>query len=293
MTRLTILIVLCVFALAGCQQYELSVKAATAVAKVENSEGELRATAAIPFPQTITFDGSQSYVGSADAPASKYLWTWYAVPEGCGLDLDSSDGFDTPNKMQTDFDPPMLGAYMAHLTAEGDSGDPSTNLAVATAFAINIQGLEFSLTWDQDATDLDLHVINTGLAQDYWTDNDCYFGNPTPDWGMIGEGIDNPMMISDVDSGYGPESIAIVEPSDGVYGVAVTYYNDWDTGATTTATVSVRMDGAELHSFTSPALNEGDVVFLGTFQWPSEAATDDGTMYTHGGLNGPNYNDPT
>ncbi len=293
MTRIAIPFVLFVLALSGCQQYELTVKAATAVAKVENAEGELRATAAIPFPQTITFDGSQSYIGTADSPASHFLWTWYDVPEGCGLDLDSSDGFSNPNKMVTDFEPPMLGAYMARLTAEGETGGPSENLAVATAFAINIQGLEFALTWDQDATDLDLHVINTGSPNDYWTDNDCYFGNPTPDWGMVGEGVDNPMMISDVDTGYGPESIAIVEPADGVYGIAVTYYNDWDTGATTAPSVAVRMDGAELHTFSGPALSEGDVVFLGTFQWPSEAVTEDGTMYTHGGLNGPNYNDPT
>ncbi len=291
-TRITIIcaLSLAVGLTAGCVQYDLTVEAATAVAKVETTDGELAPTAAIPFPSDITFDGSQSYV-TGDHPASRFQWTWYSVPEGSGLEVGTDDGFDSPRQERTTFTPPVLGAYMAQLTAQGDTGDPSGNLAVATAFAVDLQGLEFELTWDQDVTDLDLHVINSGDIADYWTDRDCYFGNPSPDWGMPGEGVDNPLYGGDVDDGYGPEAVNIVQPADATYVVAVAYHNDWGTGATTAPQVDVKLDGAVLHTFEGVPLSEQDVLFMGTFTWPTEAATDTGQVLTHGGLGGPDYNE--
>ena len=281
-----------VLIVAGCVQYDLAVGGATAVAKVVAPTGELASTAAITFPTAITFDGSHSYAGSEDTAVSSYTWTWYDVPEDSGWAIGSSDGFDSPHGEQTTVTPPVLGAYMASLEAAGANTAGSSNLAVATGFAINLQGLEIRLTWDKDNTDLDLHLINGAqLTGNYWTANDCYFGNPSPDWGMQGEGLDNPVLLSDVDSGYGPESINVIQPPDGTYAVAVTYHNDWDTGVSTTPQVSIWFDGAELHTFQGTTLDEGDVQFMGTFDWPFTAATEQGGVSSHLSLGGEHYNE--
>lgn len=276
----------------GCTQYDLSVGSATAVANVVTPEGELASTGAFPFPQLITFDGSQSYAGTATSPASNFQWTWYEVPEASGWAVGSSDGFSHPKGEQTTVTPPAVGTYMASLVAAGDNTADSVNLAVATGFAINLQGLEVRLSWDKDTTDMDLHLINGGQVQgSYWTANDCYFGNPTPDWGMQGEGIDNPSLIYDVDDGYGPESVNIVQPTEGVFAVAVAYHNDWDTGVSATPQVSLWHDGAPLHTFQGSSLDEGDVQIMGTFDWPFTAATDDGSIRGHVELGGDPYNE--
>ncbi len=275
----------------GCTQYDLSVGSATAVANVITVEGDLSSTGAFPFPELITFDGSQSYAGSTDSPASNYQWTWYEVPEDSGWDVGSSDGFSHPKGEQTTVTPPVVGTYMASLTAAGENTSDSVNLAVATGFAINMQGLEVRLSWDKDTTDMDLHLINGAqVGGSYWTGNDCYFGNPTPDWGLGGEGIDNPNLVYDVDDGYGPESINIVQPAAGTFAVAVTYHNDWDTGVTATPQVTVYEDGTNLHTFQGSTLEEGQVQIMGTFDWPFTAATDDGSIESHTGLGGDPYN---
>ncbi len=280
-----------VLGVAGCVQYDLSAGSATAVARVVDGDGFLVPSAAITYPMAITFDGSESYTGNGDGQASDFTWTWYNVPEETGWAIGSSDGIDSPNAMQTKVTPNVLGVYMASLEAAGENTGVSTNLAVATAFAINLQGLEVRLTWDKDTTDMDLHLINGNTLQgSYWTANDCYFGNPSPDWGLPGEGLDNPILIDDVDDGYGPESINILEPADGTYAVAVTYHNDWDTGVGAAPQVSVWYDGASLHTWQGPSIDEGDVIFMGTFDWPFTAATEDGGVHDHTALGGDPYN---
>jgi len=294
MRALSLVLILVPILLAtGCPQYELTGKNATAIARVERTDGELAATAAIPYPEPIIFDGSQSYVGNNDQVASHFTWTWYNVPEESGFTIGGSEGFDDPGNERATVVPTALGTYMASLVAEGDTGGMSTNLAVATAFAVNLQGLEFRLTWDTDTTDMDLHVVNGASLQGaYWTDNDCYFGNPTPDWGMPGEGVDNPTFIADNDTGYGPESINIQNPADGTYAVAAAFHNDWDTGVTAVPEVSVYVDGVEIHSFAGSQLQMGGVQFLGTFTWPDAVGANDGSLFTHQQLGGPPYNEP-
>ena len=276
----------------SCVQYELTVPSATAVARIVDTDGELRATAAIPFPIAFTFDGSRSTVDNVDTPASDFDWTWYDVPDESSWEIGSSDGFGDPDGETTTVTPEAPGAYMARLRVSGESAGDSSNLSVATGFAVNIQGLEFRLTWDADTTDLDLHLINgQDLNGTYWTVNDCYFGNPTPDWGLLMEGLDNPAFLEDVDAGYGPESIQMIQPADGTYAVAVAYHNDWDTGATTIPEVSIWYDGQVIHAYPGATLEEGEVMFMGTFEWPGQTALDVGTIHQHLALGGDPYNE--
>jgi len=276
----------------GCVQYELTVPSATAVARIQDTDGELKSTAAIPFPISFTFDGTQSAVDNVGTPASDFEWSWYDVPEECEWEVGSSDGFGDPDGETTSVTPQTPGAYMAQLNVAGESASESTNLSVATGFAVNVQGLEFRLTWDADTTDLDLHLINGAqLPGAYWTGNDCYFGNPTPDWGLAGEGLDNPAFLADVDTGYGPESIQVLQPSVGTYAIAVAYHNDWDTGATTTPEVSIWFDGQIIHSYPGQSREEGEVLFMGTLEWPGQTATDVGTVHDHTQLGGDPYNE--
>ena len=64
-----------------------------------------------------------------------------------------------------------------------------------------------------------------------WFDRlqDCFFGNPSPDWGNIGELDDNPSLDIDDTDGAGPENINLDNPQDtdalgGVYRVGAHYY---------------------------------------------------------------------
>jgi hypothetical protein len=64
-----------------------------------------------------------------------------------------------------------------------------------------------------------------------WFDRlqDCFFGNPSPDWGNIGQLDDNPSLDIDDTDGAGPENINLDNPQStdalgGVYRVGVHYY---------------------------------------------------------------------
>jgi uncharacterized protein YfaP (DUF2135 family) len=86
-------------------------------------------------------------------------------------------------------------------------------------------GLRIVLSWDTDATDLDLHVItpNGGHA---------YYGNRTL--------ADGSALDVDVTTGFGPEIWAAPAPARGAYHVYVNYYGaGQDQGDVTVAQVAI------------------------------------------------------
>jgi len=80
------------------------------------------------------------------------------------------------------------------------------------------------LSWTIDNSDVDLHLV--GPDGTVWSEMDCYFGNETPDWGVEGVTLDDPMLDFDNTSGYGPETIVLPEAEDGLYNVVVHYFSD-------------------------------------------------------------------
>lgn len=99
------------------------------------------------------------------------------------------------------------------------------------------QDIHIEVRWDTDETDVDTHVLllpGTGM----FCQNDCYFSNAEPDWGVVGDWEDDPFLDTDDTDGHGPENVNIKKGINGKrYRVALHYWDD-STGESSFATSS-------------------------------------------------------
>jgi len=91
-------------------------------------------------------------------------------------------------------------------------------------------GLRIELSWTNLLSDVDLHVLRPGgvFGTNNQVDpNDCYFNNPDPDWGVVGDPDDNPYYPVDETQGRGednrPESVSVAFPEEVPYRVLAHY----------------------------------------------------------------------
>jgi hypothetical protein len=156
-----------------------------------------------------------------------------------------------------------------------DSTDPANPqqrvdvVARAQPPAIADIGLHIRMNWDTDLNDVDLHLLGPN-GQMWDCDTDCFFGNPAPDFGVIGDFIDDPFLdVDDVD-GFGPENINIEQPQPGTYTVLVHYYADHEySGPGPNVTVEVLNFGMPIASFGPERVrNVDDVWSVATLEWP-------------------------
>lgn len=142
-------------------------------------------------------------------------------------------------------------------------------------------GLHIELEWDQDKCDVDLHLLQPGGS--FFDCTDCYFSNPSPDWGTQGDVMDDPFLDYDDIDGYGPENINISEPQPGTYKVLLHYYNDtYDGfgGGSTNATVRVYSYGQLLAEFGPQELDQTDRNWdVCNVTWPGATVTPLGDVY--------------
>ncbi len=119
-------------------------------------------------------------------------------------------------------------------------------------------GLRVELRWSLLWADLDLHVLREGgvLGGQTVDPNDCYYNNANPDWGVIGEGADDPQFGDDRDSGGGlnwrnstPETVHIGYPTESYYRVLIHYARKdyWPYG--TDVEVRVIFNGQVMQTF--------------------------------------------
>lgn len=135
-------------------------------------------------------------------------------------------------------------------------------------------GLTIKLTWDEDQTDVDSHLIAPG-GDFFSCETDCFYSNPSPEWGLPDTWLDDPFLdVDDVD-GYGPEHINISEPIIGTYTYVVHYYDDTylGSGATgTNATVEVLSYGQVIATFGPVYLDQTNRTWdVFTIQWPTKS----------------------
>jgi uncharacterized protein YfaP (DUF2135 family) len=105
------------------------------------------------------------------------------------------------------------------------------------------------LRWNTDSSDVDLHLLPPDKTiEDLWSFDDCSYRNLSTDWGCE-------LDIDDVE-GYGPEHITIPEtPEPGVYRLFVHYYDAHGAG-TTSASVSVSVNGGIVRHFGPYSLSQ-------------------------------------
>ena len=183
-----------------------------------------------------------------------YHWTVIERPDGSTAqpvesffarqrpaDGGSADDPSTPTAL---FFVDLVGHYTFELHVTDASGliAPSEDCpdarAVVTLEAWTDHDIHVQLVWttpgdpdetDMEGTDLDLHFMHP-IHQGWMTPPaDCFYMNPNPDWGALGDPSDNPMLDVDDINGAGPENINLDHPENtrelgGHYKIGVHYY---------------------------------------------------------------------
>ncbi len=169
----------------------------------------------------VPLDGSASLDPDGDTPLT-YKWTLRQKP------LSSTTTIAAPDQATTSLrlDPALPGSYEVQLDVADAQGVKSCAPARATIVATPAEKLLVELFWDNAGTDLDLHVFRDAAHASLGTPpGDCFYQNPTPDWGQPGPS-DDPRLMRDALTGYGPEVFGYVNPIDTTYRVAVFFNND-------------------------------------------------------------------
>ena len=198
--------------------------------------------------EIITLDGSPS----ADAGGEVQRWVWSVVERPSGSvsqvveslfsNADPAGGgpADDESTPTATFFVDLAGRYVIELEVYDNLGQVScAPNAVATVVieAVPEKDLHIQLVWstpedpdetDEFGTDVDLHFKHQN-GGDRWGDAagtwDCYFQNTSPDWGNVGEFLDNPSLDIDDINGAGPENVNLNQPEVGTnYEVAALYF---------------------------------------------------------------------
>lgn len=203
-----------------------------------------------------------SGAGSLDPEGEDLRWQWRFLrrPEGSRATFLDSGAQDT------EFIVDRPGRYVATLEVLDPSGQASTNDARVEVEAESGPVFEVELSWDRPGTDLDLHVVAPGgrigaLA-------DCFFDNPTPDWGPPG-----PMSDPQFTSGLANEMVLANAPPDGVFTVVASVVAASPQGPTS-ATLRIRLGETEVARYTTTLEVTAQAWDVATISWPSGRITD-------------------
>jgi hypothetical protein len=213
--------------------------------------------------------GVDSYVWSVEAPDP------YAAPN---VDVPWANLVVAPS---------ALGTWTFRLRVVGADGSESAE--ATRTVQVHQPGIRVELTWytpaDPDRTDtigtnLDLHLVHPYAsgpdidgdgAPDGWYDQpfDCFWFNPSPNWGSFDPAVaDDPHLSVDDTDGGGPEIITLRIPeTDKTYRVGVAAYGDAKLGVTF-ATVRIYVDGLLAYEEPDVALLPWDLWEVARIHWP-------------------------
>lgn len=170
-----------------------------------------------------------------------YAWDAFVSPGG-------STVFTPSDAELTDVQIPLAGLYQLGVTVFDDAGLEDT--AFVEVVSLSDDDIRVELTWvtpadpdqhDLHGSDIDLHFVHpNGCWEDLeW---DVHFRNPGPDWGIRGNGSDDPKLDLDDTDGAGPENVSLRRPENVTYRIGVHYFADRDHGPSF-ATVRVYVRG--------------------------------------------------
>jgi hypothetical protein len=280
-------------AIAACSEYEVQSAKDEPEPPREEPEPDLEPPVAVAGPavavkreQQVNLDGTGSYDpdGGGGPAALSYQWT-ANDPAAGGYDLRDADGA-TPA-----FSAPELGVWQFELTVTDADGLQSESPAYTTVEVVPWEDLQVSLTWQGTGLDLDLHLLAPDGA--YYTDSDCFFGNPEPDWGVAGSVADNPFLAADDDMNGGPEIIELSNPEEATYRILVHHFSDHgEPNPAAKFTVVVSSELGDLARTEQWLYEAGQVLDVGVIDWSTQTVTIDPQLTSHAGLGGPDVNEP-
>lgn len=219
---------------------------------------------------TVNLDGTGSSDPDNDLPLT-YKWTLRQKPLGSTTTISPPDSA-TPSMT---LDPAIPGEYEVQLEVTDAAGAKSLTPARKTIIASPAQKLLIEMFWNNTITDLDLHVTRVPTA-DLYSNDDCYYGNKTPDWGAAGDPSDNPGYERDALKGYGPEVMGYVNPIDTTYRVHVVFANNHLAGppdSDSEATVRIYEFGVLKGEFKKVLTAQGERWAVADVAWPSGVIT--------------------
>ncbi|MCK6550924.1 hypothetical protein L6R52_34115, partial [Myxococcota bacterium] len=205
--------------------------------------------------------------GSIDPEGSALTFAWRFVvrPEG------SRARFEDASAAATAFTIDLPGTYVAGLEARDGSNLASTNDAKVEVVATAGRRVRVELSWDRPEVDLDLHLVSPGAP--VGSLGDCFFDNPSPDFAPPGPAGDPAFEARD-----SAEVIAMSDPGDGVYTIAVAVVAPSPRGATT-ARLAMFLGDVEAAVFEASLPASADGWDVATLTWPSGRLTPLGTIH--------------
>lgn len=216
-------------------------------------------------PRTeIILDGSDSR-DPRDRAIVAWEWEVVSAPPGSVAAL-SDDATEKPSVFLD-----LVGTYVFSLTVRNEDGVWDASPDRVQIVAEPDDSLYVELTWDM-AVDLDLHLLEENGPP--FTIGDCTWCNPRPSWGGNGP-VNDPEMLVDAASGFGPEVARITVPESGTkYRFAVHYRGEGGEPAcpkgcpSTVAIVRVYVDGQLVETFARQLEQRTDFWTAGEVDWP-------------------------
>lgn len=219
--------------------------------------------------QVVVLDGTGSADPDGDSPLT-YQWVLRERPVGAQASIAEPGAARTVLRL----DPVVPGEYGVELHVTDAAGARSLQPARARVVAVPAQQLLVELSWNNAVTDLDLHVLRGAGAVLGAVPDDCHYANPRPDWGGPGAG-DDPELLRDRLTGYGPEVFGYVSPVEGTYRVAVVLARvNGAVDPRSEATVRVYDRGLLKAEYRRTLAGQGAVWTVADVQWPSGAVTE-------------------
>jgi hypothetical protein len=204
------------------------------------------------------------------------------VPQGGNFTIQPGAVYDQKVTYTPGLAGPDAGAFTVKST---DPDDPAVDVQVSGIGdppPLEKIGLHIVLDWDADDCDVDTHLLRPA-ATFFDCVGDCHFGNPSPDWGVLGDIKDDPFLDYDDVDGYGPENINLEEPQPGTYKLIIHYYRDsYDTSSSrpTNATVRIYEYGQLKQTFGPTNLDSTNWNWdVCTIDWPAGTINTLGSVY--------------
>lgn len=220
--------------------------------------------------QGVVLDGTASMDPDGDEPLV-YQWVLRSRPVGAQAAIAEPGAPRTLLRL----DPAVPGEYEVELHVTDAAGARSVSPARARVVAAPAQQLLVEMFWDNALTDMDLHVLRAPGAALGSVPDDCHYANPRPDWGTPGEVRDDPELLRDSLTGYGPEVFGYAAPGEGSYRVAVVFSRE--NGAAdprSTVTVRVYERGVVRGEFRRMLSQQGDAWSVVDVSWPAGVLTE-------------------
>ena len=158
------------------------------------------------------------------------------------------------------------------------SNDPAKPVIALNLYAnrdySNSDDLRIELRWEHPEADLDLHLVKPeGVI--YEATDDCYYANPSPEWGEPGDD-DNPLLAIDDVLGYGPEVITYKKPYSGKFTIYSHFFGDISESESYNIPVNVKIyiKDVFIAQFNQTLTNEKQLWTVATIDWPEDLATE-------------------